>query len=164
MYLVTSASKLFIQHSSQSPDNSPEVLPDCLSPLLAFWQCCLQPNFFLVMLCDIFPDQGLNPSPLQWKCTVWTTGLPGKSTACNPGSTMSVLAAWASQLIPENGRPGPASDPFSCRGLSGCSSSQKLCSQVFAPASALTPPLPTPAPHTSYYSRFPTLFSPECLW
>ena len=40
---------------------------------------------------------------------------------------------------------------------------QKLCFQVFARVSPLTPPLATPAPHTSYYSCFPTLFSPECL-
>ena len=26
-----------------------------------------------------FPDQGLNPSPQQWKCRVLTTGLPGNS-------------------------------------------------------------------------------------
>ena len=28
-----------------------------------------------------FPDQGLNPCPLQWKSGVLTTGLPGKSRA-----------------------------------------------------------------------------------
>ena len=26
-----------------------------------------------------FPDQGLNPRPLQWKCGALTTGLPGKA-------------------------------------------------------------------------------------
>ena len=26
-----------------------------------------------------FPDQGLNPGPLQWKCRVLTTGQPGNS-------------------------------------------------------------------------------------
>ena len=27
-----------------------------------------------------FPDQGSNPCPLQWKCGVLTTGLPGNSS------------------------------------------------------------------------------------
>ena len=29
-----------------------------------------------------FPDQGLNPSPQEWKCWVLTTGLPGNSSGC----------------------------------------------------------------------------------
>ena len=28
-----------------------------------------------------FPAQGSNPCPLQWKCQVLTTGLPGNSCA-----------------------------------------------------------------------------------
>ena len=30
----------------------------------------------------VLPDQGCNPSPLQWKCRVSTTGPPGKSPKC----------------------------------------------------------------------------------
>ena len=30
----------------------------------------------------MFPDQGSNPHPLQWKHGVLTTGLPGKSHKC----------------------------------------------------------------------------------
>ena len=41
-------------------------------------------SFFGLVTCRIlvpcpFHDQSSNPSPLQWKCRVLTTGLPGKS-------------------------------------------------------------------------------------
>ena len=43
-------------------------------------------NFFYLFICRSvwhvgcqFPDQGLNPYPLQWKCRVLTTGPPGNS-------------------------------------------------------------------------------------
>ena len=42
-------------------------------------------SFFFLFGCTIlhmgslFPNLGLNPSPLHWKCRVSTTGLPGKS-------------------------------------------------------------------------------------
>lgn len=96
IYLVTSASKPFIQHSSQSPDSSPEVLPDCLSPLLPLTALpTIQRGIFQVMLCGIFPDQGWTPSPLQRTCTVWTTGPPGSPLPVIQATT-SVPAAWAS--------------------------------------------------------------------
>ena len=31
------------------------------------------------MACGIFPNQGLNPCPMQWKCIILTTRPPGKS-------------------------------------------------------------------------------------
>jgi len=45
-----------------------------------FWSFCF--FFFLQyhMACGTFPDQGLNPCPLQWKCRVLNTGPPGKPT------------------------------------------------------------------------------------
>ena len=38
-------------------------------------------SFFLAVPCIMwnFSDQGLNPHPLHWKCSVLTTGPPGKS-------------------------------------------------------------------------------------
>ena len=37
-----------------------------------------------------FPDQGLNPCPLQWKYRVWTTGPPGKSQ--HPGYFLNLTS------------------------------------------------------------------------
>ena len=37
-----------------------------------FWPCCAACGSY-------FPNQGLNPRPLHWKCRVLTTGPPGKS-------------------------------------------------------------------------------------
>ena len=39
----------------------------------------------LVVACGVwFPDQGLNPGPLNWECRVLTTGLPVKSWKLPP--------------------------------------------------------------------------------
>ena len=40
------------------------------------------------MPCGIFPDQGSNPHPLQWKCKVLTTGPPEKFLSCISASSL----------------------------------------------------------------------------
>ena len=59
------------------------------SVYLPFQNACLHYIYFVFifflfrqcrMACGILvPDQGWNPCPLQWKCGVLTTGLPGNS-------------------------------------------------------------------------------------
>ena len=39
-----------------------------------------------------FPNQGLNPCPLQWKCRVCTTGLPGKFPSSSSDRASSVVS------------------------------------------------------------------------
>ena len=40
-------------------------------------------HWLLAVACGAyFPDQGLNPAPLNWNCRVLVTGPPGKSLGC----------------------------------------------------------------------------------
>ena len=46
----------------------------------------------LVVACGVwFPDQGLNPGPLNWECGVLTTGLPVKSWKLPPTGFFLIL-------------------------------------------------------------------------
>ena len=49
------------------------------SNLNVFLFVCFVLFLAMVHVGILVPDQGLNLCPLQWKCGVLTTGLPGKS-------------------------------------------------------------------------------------
>ena len=76
-YLFSCVFLLVGKHYQEREMKKPAVSGSPWKEKVEIW--CLKFNGWIYTVGSLFPDQGLTPWPLQWKCRILTAGLPGKS-------------------------------------------------------------------------------------